>query len=339
MNALCTPGGLAVKHYRSFADPDLTAERWEAAAARGATRTVFQSFAWHSCWWAIFGRGELVIATLEDERRIHAIAPLFIDGGMAFLVGSGGSDYLNLIGDPGDAEILAVLLNSVVQHRPDLLGIRFYLVPDASQTGAALRRAAARLDWHCHEEESLVAPALDFITPATAQAAANKTSLVRHERRLQRDGALVVTHHTRAEAILPRLNAFFAQHEERWAGTPFPSLFREADHRAFYRRLVEAADETGWLRFTTVEWNGEAIAYHFGFCDRGRYLWYKPSFAIRHARYSPGEVLLRHLILAAADEGARCFDFGIGDEPFKSRFANRTETVRTWGVYPRKGSR
>jgi CelD/BcsL family acetyltransferase involved in cellulose biosynthesis len=52
------------------------------------------------------------------------------------------------------------------------------------------------------------------------------------------------------------------------------------------------------------------------------------------AKRSPGEVLLRQLILAAVDEGATTFDFGLGEEPFKARFANRVEQVRTWSLCP-----
>jgi CelD/BcsL family acetyltransferase involved in cellulose biosynthesis len=62
----------------------------------------------------------------------------------------------------------------------------------------------------------------------------------------------------------------------------------------------------------------------------GSFLWYKPSFQISLARRSPGEVLLRQLLLTAYAEGAATFDFGIGDEPFKYRFASTVPHVRTW---------
>ena len=64
--------------------------------------------------------------------------------------------------------------------------------------------------------------------------------------------------------------------------------------------------------------------------------WQKPAFAIDLARRSPGEVLLRQLLLAAIAEGATVFDFGLGDEPFKHRFATRIRHVHTWGLYPSK---
>jgi hypothetical protein len=49
---------------------------------------------------------------------------------------------------------------------------------------------------------------------------------------------------------------------------------------------------------------------------------------------TPGEVLLRQLIRAAVEEGADVFDFGIGDEAYKYRFATGQEQLITWGIYP-----
>jgi CelD/BcsL family acetyltransferase involved in cellulose biosynthesis len=63
-------------------------------------------------------------------------------------------------------------------------------------------------------------------------------------------------------------------------------------------------------------------------------MWYKPSFAIELARFSPGEVLLRQLLLRAIEEGLAIFDFGLGEEPFKARFATHSRQVRNWGLYP-----
>src|SRR4029077_9674134 len=104
--------------------------------------------------------------------------------------------------------------------------------------------------------------------------------------------AFQVHHFTDGKQILPQLDEFFAQHIARRAATPEPSLFHDELHRQFYLHVVRAAAEAGWLRFTRLDWQGRAIAFHFGFCYRGSFLWYKPSFAIEFARRSPSEGLL-----------------------------------------------
>jgi CelD/BcsL family acetyltransferase involved in cellulose biosynthesis len=321
-----------------FDDPAASPAEWERVAA-GAVPSVFQTWHWQKAWWDSFGRGELLLTAVWKNGRSVALAPLFADGGMVFFVGSGGSDYLDFVGDTSAPAVLDAILDTARRWIPDFLGFRFYLVPDDSPTGSRLQAAADRLGLVCHDEGDLPAPALALHHPPGAGlAAAGKTSLVRHERYFHRDGRLEVTHLADGASILPHLDEFFDQHVARWAGTPHPSLFLNPGQRAFYRRLCEVAGPAAWLRFTRVDWEGRPAAFHFGFCHRGNYLWYKPSFAVEFARRSPGEVLLRQLLLAAVREGAHTFDFGIGDEAFKERFANRVRRVRTWGLYPAGGT-
>lgn len=324
-----------VRVFGSFEETGLDSAAWNRIASRGDTHTFFQTLAYQKTWWEEFGRGQLMILTAGRDRTPQVLAPLFIDGGMVFLVGSGGSDYLDFIGEARDPEVLACLLGAVRKAAPGLLGFRFYLVPDASRTGAGLQAAAESLGLDCHDEGSLPAPALSSggQSEVLVQAAGRK-SMIRHERYFQREGHLVVEHLRDAAAITPRLEEFFEQHVARWRGTSAPSLFEDPAQRAFYRRLTAAAAADGLIRFSRVVWNGTLIAAHFGFLHGGTFLWYKPSFDPALARHSPGEVLLRHLLLASAEEGVDTFDFGIGDEPFKQRFANQVPEVRTWGLYP-----
>jgi CelD/BcsL family acetyltransferase involved in cellulose biosynthesis len=147
-------------------------------------------------------------------------------------------------------------------------------------------------------------------------------------------GSVDIDHFCEHARIEPLLAAFFAQHIKRWAGTPFPSLFLDGKQRAFYHKLSEFVSSRGWLRFTRVSLDNEPVAFHFGFLFQNAFLWYKPCFDINGAHQSPGEVLLRALLLQSREEGAEVFDFGLGDEPFKSRFATRVDKVRTWGLYP-----
>jgi CelD/BcsL family acetyltransferase involved in cellulose biosynthesis len=102
----------------------------------------------------------------------------------------------------------------------------------------------------------------------------------------------------------------------------------------YYRRLTRIAAQTGWLRFSRIDWQGRPIAFHFGFCYRGRYLYYQSSFAIDLAHRSPGQLLTRHLLLAAINEAAAIFDFGLGDEPDKRSFATHVNHVSTWALNP-----
>jgi CelD/BcsL family acetyltransferase involved in cellulose biosynthesis len=326
---------VAIRRLDGLDDPALRPEIWDGLLRSGPTDVVFLTRAWQRAWWASFGRGRLLVLAAERAGRVVALAPLFVDGDMAFFVGSGGSDYLDFIGDLSEADVVEGLLAAARDAIPRFVGLRFYHVPDDSGTGRRLCEAAPRLGLRCFDEGELEAPFLAIEgRPEAAAAAARKRSLLRHERFFRREVQLSVRHFSQAREILPRLESFFAQHKARWDGTESPSLFLDPAQRAFYQRIARETGDEGWLRFTVLEWEGRSIAFHLGFLYRGVFLWYKPSFAIDLARRSPGEVLMRQLLLHAIEEGAAVFDLGLGSERFKDRFATGRRSVRTWGLYP-----
>jgi len=316
-------------------DPRAGPDHWEKLLAAGDTDTVFLTWQWQRAWWDSFGRGDLLLIAAERRGKVIAIAPFFAEAGMVFFVGSGGSDYLDFVGDINDVEVLGSLLEAARNRVERFVGFRFYHVSATSRTGERLQQAAGRLGLTCYDEGELPAPALALTAQSGAvEKATQKKSLLRHERFFRSNGSFDVRHLREGEAILPHLGEFFEQHIRRWADTPYPSLFHDRAQRNFYTVLTRIAARCGWLRFTCLEWNGRPVAFHFGFCYRGSYMWYKPSFEIELARRSPGEVLLRQLLIAAVNEGAHTFDFGLGDEPFKRRFATHVNSVTTWGLYP-----
>jgi CelD/BcsL family acetyltransferase involved in cellulose biosynthesis len=325
---------ISVQVFHRFEQLPLPATEWNQLLREGQTNVVFLTHQWQRAWWDSFGRGELLLTAAFRQGRIVALAPFFYDSGMIYFVGSGGSDYLGFVGDVSDLAVLAALLDAARQSVADFIGFVLYMVPDSSRLGPSLTQVAAALDLQLFDEGEIIAPALDAGDDGFV-AAGNKSSLVRHERHFRREGRIDVRHSSQQCEILPQLDDFFEQHVARWRGTPYPSLFLNPSQRAFYRTLTAAASDEGWLRFTQISWNDAPIAFHFGFHYVGAFLWYKPSFEVELARRSPGEVLLRQLLLAATAEGATVFDFGVGDEAFKRRFATCNETVRTWGLYAR----
>jgi len=123
------------------------------------------------------------------------------------------------------------------------------------------------------------------------------------------------------------ITVFFEQHRSRWARTASPSQFFDPAQRDFYRELVREIHPRGWLRFDVVLFNGAPLAFHFGFEYLRRFIWYKPTFDVRFASRSPGEVLIKFLLEDAIERKVEEFDFTIGSEPFKYRFANRIRSI------------
>ncbi len=318
-----------------FDDGLISPVRWDKLVEESCA-SVFMTWHYQKAWWKAFGRGKLIIVVARKGTDIIAIAPLFEDAGMIYFVGSGGSDYLDFIGDVEQEQLLQKMLTTAIKGADNFLGFLFYHVQKSSQKLQLFTRVANELDlMHCFEGEQS-APFLsikDF--PEKTLAATRKKSLLRHEAWFIKYGELQVQHSSTSKEILPQLTDFFEQHKRRWESTPFPSLFNDEKQCLFYKELSKAADDTGHIHFTTVRYKDKPIAYHFGFFFCTQFLWYKPSFAVEFSKQSPGEVLLRNLLLYAIEIGADMFDFGLGDEAFKQRFATGTRSVINIGLYPK----
>jgi CelD/BcsL family acetyltransferase involved in cellulose biosynthesis len=91
--------------------------------------------------------------------------------------------------------------------------------------------------------------------------------------------------------------------------------------------FAAAALERGWLRLWLLEVDGEPIAAWYGWRLGGRYAYYNSGFDPERSQLRPGLVLLAGVIRAALEEGAEEFDFLLGDESYKFRFAEDSRTV------------
>ena len=319
-----------------FDDPEITPDVWNNLVKKGSSNVIFMTWQWQKSWWEIFGRGQLLLILVEEEGEPIVIAPLFADCGMIYFVGSGGSDYLDFIGKIYNAEMLEELLQFSKSHVTQFVGFYFYHILDNSETHNKLRESTILNKWELHNEGSMPAPFLNMKAfPEHVQLATRKKSLIRHENWFRKNGELQVKHLTLKEEILPHLDDFFKQHIQRWNSTPFPSLFLDPKQQLFYQKITNTIGTCGWLRFTIIRWNKIPISYHFGFNFSDFFLWYKPTFDISLSRNSPGEVLIRQLLIRAIEEGTQIFDFGLGDELFKKRFATDVQTVKNCSLYPK----
>jgi hypothetical protein len=330
---MLTATGLQTRVLTSFEDSGLSPGHWNELLDRSNTNAVNLTWQWQRNWWKFFGRGRLMLVVVEEANQPVCVAPLFADDDMVFNICP--EDHLDLVGEVS-SEILKAIITCAIESLPNFQGLRLYFLPQSSPTGYCLRQAAKHFGFTCIPESHFPSPRLDISARSDAAAACvRKKSLLRHENYFRREGQLTIQHVNTAGEILPQLDEFFDQHITRRAATRNPSQFVEARQRDYYRSIAVNIGPTGWLRFTRIDWNGRPIAFHFGASYAGRYLFGIPSFAIEFERLSPGEVLLRQLILAAIEERAKVFDFGIGDEAYKYRFATGQEQLVTWSVYPK----
>ncbi len=303
---------------------------------RSRNHSVFQTFPWHACWWKTFGGShELFVILGYVGAELIGIAPMMITREKGPLspmrshvrfIGSlqGASDYCDFITDPAEPGVLYALLEAMNSGAKEFHRIDLSHFPSHSPNKAGVLEYFAGRDARITVEFEADAPVRMLGDDKADRKAANKSSLKRHTRYFEKSGELRFNACTSEVEILGYLEVFFEQHKARRAQKGSPSQFLDPAQQAFYRALVAETFRYGWLRFDVVLFDGAPLACHFGFEYQGRFIWYKPTFDMRFAARSPGEVLIKFLLDDAIAKGLEEFDFTVGSEPFKYRFANRT---------------
>lgn len=308
---------------------------WNNLLNRSLGHSVFQTFPWHVCWWGAFGDPhELFVILAYAGTRLVGIAPMMITREKGAIgqvqrhlhfIGSinGASDYCDFITDPDVPEALDALLLEICSGSKALCRIDLSHFPSHSPHQTRTLEYFKKRGMRTFAESPVDAPVRILGDDEADLKTANKSSLKRHTNFFQKSGELRFYQCGSEAEILGYLDRFFDQHRARWAQTDSPSQFFDPAQRAFYKELVREIFPYGWLRFDVVLFNGAPLAFHFGFEYQRRFIWYKPTFDNQFASKSPGEVLIKFLLEDAIKKKLEEFDFTVGSEPFKYRFANR----------------
>ncbi len=281
-------------------------------------REVFTHPAWAELYVKSCGCGRgLHCLAAEEKNTVRAILPLFRDAtGCLRFIGDPRSDYSDMLCEPADAEKAAeAFLTALKSERQACLSA----VPEHGLLLKALKNRGGH-PFTIELEEPC--PAIVFDAEGEiAKSLLKKESLRRHEKKVAKLGPVRLVRITDRGEAMRRLPEFFDQHRARWSRTSTPSLFEAAENRAFYTGIVTDDELWPMTDFRMLLAGDRMAAAHFGFFHHRRFIWYKPSFDPELSSLGPGEVLLKHLIEAAASEGAAEFDFTRGGEAFKQRFA------------------
>jgi CelD/BcsL family acetyltransferase involved in cellulose biosynthesis len=324
--------GLRCELVTDFSRLQLLAPAWERLNSENCG-SAFQSWNWASAFWKAHGHEfTLCSPVIFAGDSVVGIFPLMIRNGIVRLLGEPYADYNGPLCLPQQAlPVLNAALSALLDAPFRWTESVFNNLPEDSP----LIQCLALPEWPMRGHSQVV---FQYSCPAARDNGSNiferlarKESLRRHENRLRRQGSLCFRHIEDRQEIQGHLYEFFAQLATRQVLSGGRAKFLDAASRAMMRALVEELDPVHELRFSALELDGRAIAYHFGLQRAGKFIWYAPSFDANYWNDSPGEVLLRNLFQYVQKEKLSEFDFTIGDEAYKDRFANHVR--KTWSAY------
>jgi CelD/BcsL family acetyltransferase involved in cellulose biosynthesis len=150
------------------------------------------------------------------------------------------------------------------------------------------------------------------------------------ERKLKKLPGYRYVHATNVADIDRQLDAFFALKAVHMRAQGLTNVFAEPGVAEFLRQSshVKLADGRPLIELHALEGDGELLAIFGAVADSYRFSAMFNTYTLsRHARHSPGLILLQHMIGACAKRGALSFDIGVGRAHYKSFFCKEPEPL------------
>jgi CelD/BcsL family acetyltransferase involved in cellulose biosynthesis len=166
--------------------------------------------------------------------------------------------------------------------------------------------------------------------PATLISSAFRKRLKGKERKLQ---ALTGYRYRIAEGdaeIRHLLDWFFHVKPQRMAEQKLPNVFADPGAADFIRDACMTVLPGGGRAIVihAIECDEEVIALFAGVADGHRFSMMFNTYTMSdHARYSPGLILMRHIVDHYAALGYRSLDLGVGSDDYKRMFCKSSEAI------------
>lgn len=286
-------------------DLRLIAGEWDGLWRRDRNATPFQSPHWLLPWWTHFGSGELALAITRESGRLTSLLPAYIvrdeDESLGLLLGTGISDYLDVLGDApdlGEITRLDCQLWDLQQLRPT----------------SPLLLAPLPGSWSENVEEQDACPVLSLSGRTTSTHFRKK--LRYYMRALERYGS-AAWETPEASSLDAMMTHLFALHAARWKQRGLPGVLADDVVQSFHREVARRMFEAGALRMYALRIAERIVSIFYGFSHQATFYYYLGGYDPALEKISVGMLAVAHAVEEAEREGAHAFDFLRGAEEYK----------------------
>jgi len=316
-------------------DPDLS-EAWNTLVLAMDNPEVFFTYQWALAAARGFqDRLSPLLFLMHESEQLIGVAALAVDPRApraAFFLTSSTADYCDIVSKSADRKkVMTALLEEIRK-----LGLSDLVLANVPANSPTLNELAGIAGSHNFYVTSRAAYNCGVVQmdderqrENLLQTLAGKTREKRALKRLTNLGEIKVIHLTEPEQIGPSLESIVSAQISRFLASNRVSPLVGAERRTFLRHLSDLLSHSGWLKISQLEIDGRPVAWNYGFRFGGSWFWYLPTFQMEYEHVSPGSCLLRLLVEEGArDASLRWLDLGLGDEPYKERFANSVRQTR-----------
>ena len=315
---------------------------WRVLWTSLADATPFQSPDWLLPWWKHYGEGELLSFAFWHGGRLVGFAPMYVfrsprphpvpqkardkDGApppieparKLFLLGTGNSDYLDVLFDPAfRLQCWRALLTEIRNVRACWDVCSFQRLRRGSPV---LEEVVNLPELRVEGSQQVPCVAIDLHDPGHGSVLLKRSH--GYARKLQKVHSFTFEEAT--EGTLDEFSeALERLHQERWHEEGYQGALSSASDRSFHREVARRFLEAKMLMFYGIRMGGKLIAAIYGYRVRDRIYSYLSGFDPEYARQSVGAISIGYALEGAMQSGCYAFDFLQGQEPYKYTWGAR----------------
>jgi CelD/BcsL family acetyltransferase involved in cellulose biosynthesis len=324
---------------RSTEELSALAAEWNDLAARTPGYFLSQTFQWAESAWATIARPmgrELNCLTLRSEGRLVAVWPLSIgrEQGVRTLrpLGFELHEYCAPLIEPGDRTLERISLLWRAASRSADLAVLTRVRSDSPLAGILENESR----WSI-AHGTIAAPYVtraDYADWAAYHATISsqlRAQNRRRRRKLAERGKVVMERESAAGCAA--LIDWMLEYKKRWlvrSNLTNRWMFLP-ECRDFLAALCAREDATGGVAMFALKVDGVPIAVYLVSIDRRRVEYYSNAYDDEWSTYSPGSVLIEYLLQWTFERGLD-FDFRIGDQAYKYKWAKQSCNIVNWDV-------
>jgi CelD/BcsL family acetyltransferase involved in cellulose biosynthesis len=302
---------------------------WNALLKHSCTDTPFNTWEWHRHWWDAYHPGAVWVMTVrDDDQQLVGIASFFIettadDRRLVHFIGCEDvTDYLDIVAHRDHhTAVYEALADALIEQRDQYDALDLCNIPQDSPTYTQFPQLLRDKGFTAITRRQDVCPVVPL--PATFDEylqSLDKKQRKEVQRKLRRAKGqgdslqwYIVddTHDLHAE-LDKFLLLMESSHPEK------AEFLQDQQHIDFFKAIVPAAYDAGWLQLNILEVAGDPVAAYLNFDYNNKVLIYNSGLEPhKAAALSPGIVLLAYNIQHAIDQQRDVVDFLRGDERYK----------------------
>lgn len=280
--------------------------------------TPFQSPDWLLPWWKHYGEGQLFSFAFWGGERLVGFAPLYIFTAAAeprrklFLLGTGNSDYLDVVFHPAfRVECWQALVREIKDRGACWDVCSFQRLRPGSPL---LGEIDSGVDLQQEVNPQVPCVAIDLHDLAHGAVLLRRSQ--NYARKLQK-----VSNYSFEDATEDSLDEFSEAlerlHQERWHAEGYQGALNTARDRSFHREVARRFLRARMLMFHGIRMGGQLIAVIYGYRVCDRIYSYLSGFDPEYAKKSVGAISIGYAVQRSIESGCDAFDFLQGQEPYK----------------------